>query len=124
MQSNDNSISDSFLEILKFNQSQNYNPFDKINKTQSNNFPKFFNFFGSYEDSLEIEVRCPICLGRVHNAVNSPSCRHIFCSLCLKKSMKYSKKCPVCRVKIYSVMKIDIKTFPLLDTQMDIFAKY
>ena len=114
----------SFLNILKKQNSQIFNPFqrpDKANLTKKGNI---FSPFGLYEDSLENEVRCPICLGRVHIAVSSSLCRHIFCKVCLKKWITISRKCPVCRTKINSIERVDINKVPILNSQIDIFIKY
>ena len=75
--------------------------------------------FGSYEDSLKIEVRCPICLGRVHDASKPLYCIHIFCFNCLKKWYKNASKCPICRADICSIIRIDINEF-YSTSQMDL----
>lgn len=80
-----------------------------------------FSLFSVYEDSLEKEVRCPICLGRVGLAVRPSKCKHVFCKLCLKKWMKSSDKCPYCRVQFKKIIKVDIQDTNI-NTQMDLFC--
>ena len=114
----------SFLNILKNQNSQNFNPFQRPDKANFTDNDNLFSPFELYEDSLENEVRCPICLGRVHIAVKSSLCRHIFCQVCLKKWIGISRKCPVCRTKINSIGRVDIRKVPIFNSQMDIFVKY
>ena len=114
---------DSFVHILFSLQNQNSNPFEICRQTKKANANRFSCPFGLYEDSLNFEIRCPICLGRVHIASKPYYCNHIFCLTCINKWHKLSKKCPVCRREIHSISKIDIKDIPL-SSQMDLYAKY
>ncbi|XP_076937095.1 protein BREAST CANCER SUSCEPTIBILITY 1 homolog [Bidens hawaiensis] len=43
------------------------------------------------------ELKCPICLSLLKSAV-SLTCNHIFCNVCIDKSMKSDSTCPVCKV--------------------------
>ena len=113
-----------FLNILKIDDAQKGNPFRLLKKDFSKNSHKFSYLFGLYEDSLEFEVRCPICLGRVHNAVKPNSCIHIFFFFFLKKWFSLSQKCPVCRTQFDSFIEIDIKKLPKSYSQMNLFASY
>lgn len=126
-----------FFHFEMTNISNNYESFLKIlieqrDKRNSNSnvyqiFPQLpdyknkFNLFSIYEDSLEKEVRCPICLGRVGLAVRPSKCRHIFCRLCLEKWMKSSDKCPYCRVQFKRIIKVDIQDINI-SSQKDLFC--
>lgn len=113
---------DSFLKIL-LQQREEANINSNI-KPLFFQFPDYnykFNFFSTYEDSLEKEVRCPICLGRVALAVRPSKCRHIFCKLCIKKWMKSSDKCPYCRTQFKTIIKVDIKDNNI-SPQMNLFC--
>ena len=80
-----------------------------------------YNLFSNYEDSLDKEVRCPICLGRVASAVRPSKCKHVFCSFCLKKWMKSSDKCPYCRIQFKKIIRVDIQNTHI-SSQMDLFS--
>jgi len=114
---------DSFVHILYSLQNQNSNPFEICRQIQKGNTYRFSYPFGLYEDSLDFEVRFPICLGRVHIASKPYYCKHIFCFPCINKWRALSKKCPVCRRDIHSISKIDIKEISI-SSQMDLYAKY
>ncbi|XP_038721752.1 protein BREAST CANCER SUSCEPTIBILITY 1 homolog [Tripterygium wilfordii] len=43
------------------------------------------------------ELKCPICLSLLNSTVSLP-CNHVFCNLCIMKSMKSDSSCPVCKV--------------------------
>uniref|UniRef100_A0A336M5Y6 CSON010745 protein n=1 Tax=Culicoides sonorensis TaxID=179676 RepID=A0A336M5Y6_CULSO len=45
------------------------------------------------------ESNCPICLIQFKTSIVT-NCGHQFCNLCLKKCMKRSKDCPVCRNRL------------------------
>lgn len=49
---------------------------------------------------------CSICLGPAILRNIIKPCKHIFCLLCIKISMKTSRKCPLCRGIIQSINKI------------------
>ena len=56
---------------------------------------------------LESTLSCQICRELLHAAVALSDCQHVFCSLCIRKSLQASKLslvrkaiCPVCRVVI------------------------
>jgi len=49
---------------------------------------------------LNTEFRCPVCLGILHDTHATMECLHRFCSECISKALRLSKKeCPSCRVK-------------------------
>ena len=113
-----------FLNIIKKQNNEHFNPFIGIQNQNSEDKTKIFNPFGLYEDLSDFEIRCPICLGRTYNTVRPSNCTHFFCSLCLTKWVKLSNKCPVCRNKILSITKVDVLKLAKPDSQLDIFAKY
>jgi hypothetical protein len=47
------------------------------------------------------EDNCPICLDRLKNKkkkdLGQLRCGHIFCRDCIKKSLKYNPRCPLCQ---------------------------
>ena len=48
-------------------------------------------------------------LPRYNDLATKPiDCMHIFCSLCIKKWLKLSEKCPVCRREIASLIKVGL----------------
>uniref|UniRef100_A0A182NHW7 RING-type domain-containing protein n=1 Tax=Anopheles dirus TaxID=7168 RepID=A0A182NHW7_9DIPT len=48
--------------------------------------------------SSSSEIICPICYEPLANRpAMSTNCGHLFCAECLKQSLKYAKKCPVCK---------------------------
>lgn len=47
------------------------------------------------------KIRCKICFDRAADTVIA-ECGHIFCCICVKRL----NKCGVCRVRIYSTIKI------------------
>lgn len=114
---------DNFVHILYLLKNQNFNPFEIDEHKKKRNTDRFSYPFGLYEDSLDFEVRCPICLGRVHIASKPLYCNHIFCFPCINKWCTLSKKCPVCRRDICSISKIDLKEISV-SSQMDLYAKY
>ena len=50
-----------------------------------------------HKDNIDIEVRCPICLGRTSKASKPDCCFDTFCNFCLKKWKELSSKCPILR---------------------------
>ena len=109
-----------FLSILLNLKKSGSNPFSLMNSTQINTDFRN-NPFEFYEDLLDQEMRCPICLGRVKSAIKPTSCIHIFCSYCIKKWCKTSIKCPVCRREMSSLSKVDISKIDF--NQMDLYIK-
>lgn len=110
-----------FLNTLIYQQNNSNNPFSIYSELYSEKFFGKFNPFGFSEDLLDKEVRCPICLGRVSNAVKPVDCQHVFCSLCLKVWNKNSRTCPVCRALIKKIIKVDISE-KSISFQGNIFA--
>lgn len=46
-------------------------------------------------------VQCPICLDSITNSQPvSTTCGHVFCSDCIKQSIRHHKKCPMCNTKL------------------------
>ena len=45
------------------------------------------------------EFQCPICLGIVVKATQSP-CGHTFCQICIHQYLRKPNSCPVCRANI------------------------
>ena len=45
---------------------------------------------------LQQELTCPVCQGIFQDPVLLP-CTHSFCRECLQKSLRYNKRCPLCR---------------------------
>ena len=82
---------------------------------------KNLTFLEFYEDMLDKEVRCPTCLGCVQIATKPINCRHVYCSYCIKKWLKDSNKCNICRVSIKKLVKIDILD-DSVDSQSDLFC--
>lgn len=115
-------LSGNFLNVLEKLKENNFNPFSHCDRLKNNNQIKLVNLFGTYEDLYE-EVRCPICLSRVSSAIRPKNCLHIFCLLCLKKWIKMSNKCPVCRRPIDKIIEVDVKE-SWVTFQGNLFALY
>ena len=113
-----------FIKILYDLKNRKENPFkvDDSQKFTNISQNKLFNFFGTYED-LFGEVRCPICLSRVKTPKRPIDCKHIFCSFCLKKWMKNSNTCPVCRIPIKNIISVDLSE-KWVSFQGNLYPKY
>ena len=112
-------IQNHFLNVLLNLKDYHSNPF--FSTYSSAAYPKWnYNPFCFYEDLIEKEVRCPICLGRVKSAMKPNCCIHLFCSFCIKKWNKVSKKLSVCRREMTSLAKVDISQNNI-NCQMDLF---
>ena len=110
-----------FLNVLLSLQVKCTNPFSFINNQKSENPNKYLSPFCIYEDSLDKEVRCPICLGRVGIASKPTNCTHVFCEACIMKWLKSSRKCPVCRRIVLSIIRVDINE-NWVESQMDLYS--
>ncbi|XP_035914139.1 uncharacterized protein LOC118512990 [Anopheles stephensi] len=48
--------------------------------------------------SRGVDIICPICYETLANRqALSTACGHVFCAVCLRRSLKLAKKCPVCK---------------------------
>ncbi|PSS17741.1 Protein BREAST CANCER SUSCEPTIBILITY like [Actinidia chinensis var. chinensis] len=63
------------------------------------------------------ELKCPICLSLLNSAV-SLTCNHVFCNLCIEKSMKFVSSCPVCKVPY---RRREVRPAPHMDTLVSIY---
>ncbi|MCL7051643.1 hypothetical protein MKW94_025247 [Papaver nudicaule] len=63
------------------------------------------------------ELKCPICLGLLKSAV-SLTCNHIFCDVCIKKTMKSVSHCPVCKVPFG---RREVRPAPNMDNLVSIY---
>jgi hypothetical protein len=117
---NQNSFNSFFLSRLYDNKVINHNPFLLCLNPEYKSTYNNFSPFGFFEDLLEKEVRCPICLGRVSKASAPDSCNHTFCFLCLEKWSKSSNKCPICRRFFTKIKAVDIRD-PKISDQMNLF---
>ena len=97
-----------FLNTLLIIRKSDNNPFKTYRNNYLKKFSEFTSIFGFYEDNIEEEVRCPICLGKTKSTTKPSNCDHLFCSFCIKKWFKNSNKCPVCRAQFYSLIRVDI----------------
>jgi hypothetical protein len=118
---NSSNFPKNFLDVLIKQANNNSNPFNKTNYSQDIIFQSKYSPFGFYEDSLDKEIRCPICLGRVSAATRPSSCLHIFCSFCINKWKKSSKKCPMCRKIYLYLIPVDIMN-PSYNFQGNLFV--
>ena len=55
--------------------------------------------------SLTSILECQLCLNLICEPV-SISCGHSFCKVCLAKSLKHRKKCPICRAVCHTIPEI------------------
>ncbi|XP_043700084.1 protein BREAST CANCER SUSCEPTIBILITY 1 homolog [Telopea speciosissima] len=63
------------------------------------------------------ELKCPICLSLLNSAV-SLTCNHVFCNLCILKSMKSGSNCPVCKVPF---QRREVRPAPHMDNLVNIY---
>ncbi|KAK1420350.1 hypothetical protein QVD17_21876 [Tagetes erecta] len=63
------------------------------------------------------ELKCPICLSLLKCSV-SLTCNHIFCNVCIDKSMKSDSSCPVCKVPY---RRREIRPAPHMDSLVSIY---
>ncbi|CAL5410206.1 unnamed protein product [Camellia sinensis] len=63
------------------------------------------------------ELKCPICLSLLKSAV-SLTCNHVFCNLCIEKSMKSDSSCPVCKVPY---RRREVRPAPHMDNLVSIY---
>ncbi|KAK9706992.1 hypothetical protein RND81_07G166000 [Saponaria officinalis] len=71
----------------------------------------------SHLDKMARELRCPICLSLLDSAV-SLTCNHVFCDVCIHKSMKSGSNCPVCKVPYH---RREIRPAPHMDSLVNIY---
>ncbi|XP_031688654.1 E3 ubiquitin-protein ligase RNF138 [Oncorhynchus kisutch] len=45
------------------------------------------------------EDECPICMSPLMDPHHPAACSHVFCRLCLSRSLKWLPHCPLCRAK-------------------------
>eukprot|EP00823_Brevimastigomonas_motovehiculus_P005921 TRINITY_DN4616_c0_g1_i1.p1 TRINITY_DN4616_c0_g1~~TRINITY_DN4616_c0_g1_i1.p1 ORF type:complete len:447 (+),score=70.61 TRINITY_DN4616_c0_g1_i1:22-1362(+) len=43
------------------------------------------------------DLKCAICLDVFDNVVETTTCGHLFCEHCIKRSLDYSRQCPLCK---------------------------
>ncbi|GAB2241525.1 hypothetical protein Droror1_Dr00018300 [Drosera rotundifolia] len=63
------------------------------------------------------ELKCPICLSLLSSAA-SLSCNHVFCNLCIRKSMKSGLCCPVCKVPY---QRREVRPAPHMDNLVNVY---
>ncbi|KAJ8758777.1 hypothetical protein K2173_000498 [Erythroxylum novogranatense] len=63
------------------------------------------------------ELKCPVCLSLLNSAV-SLLCNHMFCNVCIVKSMKSGSNCPVCKVPYH---RREIRAAPHMDNLVSIY---
>ncbi|KAI8524602.1 hypothetical protein RHMOL_Rhmol13G0161800 [Rhododendron molle] len=71
----------------------------------------------SHLEKMGRELKCPICLSLLNSAV-SLTCNHVFCSLCIEKSMKSASSCPVCKVPY---RRREVRPAPHMDNLVSIY---
>ncbi|XP_023543621.1 protein BREAST CANCER SUSCEPTIBILITY 1 homolog isoform X1 [Cucurbita pepo subsp. pepo] len=71
----------------------------------------------SHLEKMGIELKCPICLSLLNSAA-SLGCNHIFCFVCIEKSMKSDSNCPVCKVPY---RRREVRPAPHMDNLVSIY---
>ncbi|KAA0052505.1 protein BREAST CANCER SUSCEPTIBILITY 1-like protein [Cucumis melo var. makuwa] len=71
----------------------------------------------SHLEKMGRELKCPICLSLLNSAV-SLGCNHVFCNVCIEKSMKSGSNCPVCKVPY---RRREVRPAPHMDNLVSIY---
>ncbi|XP_059665977.1 protein BREAST CANCER SUSCEPTIBILITY 1 homolog [Cornus florida] len=71
----------------------------------------------SHLEKMGRELKCPICLSLLNSAV-SLTCNHVFCNLCIEKSMRSASDCPVCKVPY---RRREVRPAPHMDNLVSIY---
>ncbi|GMI87859.1 breast cancer susceptibility1, ARABIDOPSIS THALIANA BREAST CANCER SUSCEPTIBILITY1 [Hibiscus trionum] len=71
----------------------------------------------SHLEKMGRELKCPICLSLLDSAV-SLTCNHVFCNVCILKSMKSGSDCPVCKVPY---RRREVRPAPHMDSLVNIY---
>ncbi|XP_047949572.1 protein BREAST CANCER SUSCEPTIBILITY 1 homolog [Salvia hispanica] len=71
----------------------------------------------SHLERMGRELKCPICLS-LFNSAASLTCNHVFCNVCIEKSMKASSSCPVCKVPY---RRREIRPAPHMDNLVSVY---
>ncbi|KAB2096835.1 hypothetical protein ES319_A01G131400v1 [Gossypium barbadense] len=71
----------------------------------------------SHLEKMGRELKCPICLSLLNSAV-SLTCNHVFCNVCILKSMKSGSDCPVCKVPC---RRREVRPAPHMDNLVSIY---
>ncbi|XP_059438503.1 protein BREAST CANCER SUSCEPTIBILITY 1 homolog isoform X2 [Corylus avellana] len=71
----------------------------------------------SHLEKMGRELKCPICLSLLNSAV-SLTCNHVFCNLCIVKSMKLGSTCPVCKVPF---RRREVRPAPHMDNLVSVY---
>ncbi|KAL1560487.1 hypothetical protein AAHA92_10691 [Salvia divinorum] len=77
----------------------------------------------SHLERMGRELKCPICLSLFNSAV-SLTCNHVFCNLCIEKSMKAASSCQAKSMEVASGVNIFVtQTEPSLALLSKMMAK-
>ncbi|KAK1378391.1 Protein BREAST CANCER SUSCEPTIBILITY 1 [Heracleum sosnowskyi] len=71
----------------------------------------------SHLEKMGRELKCPICLSLLDSAV-SLTCNHVFCNVCIQRSMKSASDCPVCKVPY---RRREVRPAPHMDNLVNIY---
>ncbi|XP_038881125.1 protein BREAST CANCER SUSCEPTIBILITY 1 homolog [Benincasa hispida] len=71
----------------------------------------------SHLEKMGRELKCPICLSLLNSAA-SLGCNHVFCNVCIEKSMKSGSNCPVCKVPY---RRREVRPAPHMDNLVSIY---
>lgn len=78
-----------------------------------------------FDNIINEELKCPICLGTIEKTFTVSACLHRFCSDCLQRSLrvdlgqKSHHECPACRAKMAS--RRDARPNPKFDEVIESF---
>jgi len=93
-----NSINSSFSNVLPCFMSFAPNKVPLFQQIKVTNKEKLF--------INQIVEKCPICFKKKIFPSRPNNCIHVFCRKCLKKWIKISNKCPICRAKFNIIIKL------------------
>ncbi|XP_033645303.1 E3 ubiquitin-protein ligase RAD18-like [Asterias rubens] len=67
---------------------------------------------GSMPDLRTIDnlLRCSICFEYLNIAMIIPACSHNYCSLCIRRYLKYKRQCPSCNVEVSTAQLCNNRT--------------
>ncbi|CAF3396867.1 unnamed protein product [Rotaria socialis] len=74
-------------------------------------------------DSIDVELKCAICIEPFDSPVCATKCGHTFCQECIQESLKEYSKCPTCRQHVTLEDYTPVKTRALINQLARLLVK-